>query len=520
MKTPVAAFAIIAVLCLVVWELNSCVIESAKETLSLAEQYGISASTDHFSNTPSAEEVKRARELLQSATRLNLSLAALLRRWSDMIEARPAAPTPVAPSAADATAPGDRSAAPTIPEKSRASSIGPGFDCTKAAQPLPRLICSNPELSRTDLLFNQAYQALRQQLVPAGQRQLAQDDLEFLDYVKRFCGVPDAGAVAGSSGCVGAQYDRKRSEWLSRLSGPAREEANRPIERHVALQGDLQRLGFLPATTKIDGVYSAATRAAIVAWQHANGRPATGLIGDADAAALGGAAPLARAATLPAPGLSSSQQIAAGCDPSDDVHLPQQLSLAEKLEKFPADLIIAADTRVVTGMKDQLSHIQSDPEWFANATAFHRAQCGVNSVIIGAEDELKALKMLPPSPPIALQLPRKINGVYVIPTIPCQMDLEHAPFFGLSSYEITWPAGHKGDVNFKIQEDNRVITLIMNSLAHPGVDSDGQPDAVEQATLNDPVAHAHSLCFDAYLLRALREEIAVLEKMKARPSIQ
>ena len=41
---------------------------------------------------------------------------------------------------------------------------GPGFDCEKATQPLAQLICADQELSRIDLLFNQAYSALSQQL--------------------------------------------------------------------------------------------------------------------------------------------------------------------------------------------------------------------------------------------------------------------------------------------------------------------------------------------------------------------
>ena len=32
---------------------------------------------------------------------------------------------------------------------------------------------------------------------------------------------------------VGSRYDRQRAQWLSRLSGPAYEEANRPIEQHT-----------------------------------------------------------------------------------------------------------------------------------------------------------------------------------------------------------------------------------------------------------------------------------------------
>jgi LPXTG-motif cell wall-anchored protein len=157
--------------------------------------------------------------------------------------------------------------------------------------PLARMICANAELSKTDLRFNQAYAALRQQLDSAGRERLQQEDLEFLTAVQRFCGVPESGPITGSPDCVGSQYDHQRAQWLSRLSGPAYEEANRPIEQHVALQAALQQLGFLPPTGKIDGVYRPATRSAIIAWQTASGRPVTGIVSDAEAAALARAAP-------------------------------------------------------------------------------------------------------------------------------------------------------------------------------------------------------------------------------------
>ena len=38
--------------------------------------------------------------------------------------------------------------------------IGPSFDCKKAARPLALMICASPDLSREDLRFVQAYQAL------------------------------------------------------------------------------------------------------------------------------------------------------------------------------------------------------------------------------------------------------------------------------------------------------------------------------------------------------------------------
>jgi uncharacterized protein YecT (DUF1311 family) len=78
--------------------------------------------------------------------------------------------------------------------------------------PLALLICADAELSKTDLRFNQAYQALRQSLDPAGRQRFAAEDVEFLNSVKPACGVPESGAVAGSGECVAARYNRKRSD--------------------------------------------------------------------------------------------------------------------------------------------------------------------------------------------------------------------------------------------------------------------------------------------------------------------
>lgn len=177
--------------------------------------------------------------------------------------------------------------------------IGPGFDCAVVTAPLALLICADAELSKTDLRFNQAYQALRQSLDPAGRQRLAAEDVEFLNSVKLACGVPESGAVAGSRECVAAHYNRKRSEWVSRLSGPALEEANRSLEQHITLQAQLQRLNFLPSTAKIDGVYSTATRAAISQWQAASDRPVTGFMSAADAAVFGSTEPHLVAGLMP-----------------------------------------------------------------------------------------------------------------------------------------------------------------------------------------------------------------------------
>lgn len=164
--------------------------------------------------------------------------------------------------------------------------LGPGFDCTKAAAPLALLICADPELSRVDLRFNQGYWALFQQLGPAGQSQLKEEDIDFIDQVQEQCGVPKSGELTAeawrSKDCVKAAYERQRAVWTARLSGPAREEAVRPPERHVALQKALQELGFVSAGP-IDGVYGRGTRIGITAWQSARGLAVTGLLGEADA---------------------------------------------------------------------------------------------------------------------------------------------------------------------------------------------------------------------------------------------
>jgi hypothetical protein len=145
-------------------------------------------------------------------------------------------------------------------------------------------------LAATDLRFSQAYFALLKQLDDAGKRELKQEDLHFLEAVQDHCGIPPTGATPMQSdtlrSCVKGAYESQRSVWLLRLEPPLSEEANRPIERHVALQRSLQQLGFLPADAVIDGVYGSITREAISDWQRAQSREVTGVLGDADAQIL------------------------------------------------------------------------------------------------------------------------------------------------------------------------------------------------------------------------------------------
>jgi len=182
--------------------------------------------------------------------------------------------------------------------------IGPGFDCTKVTRPLALMICADANLSRVDLRYNQAYWALFQQLDQSARQGLRREEDAFIDAVQDRCGMPRSGGLTPQAwqtlDCVRGAYEGQRSQWLSRLTGPAYEEATRPPERHLALQRDLEALGFLSGDVRIDGAYGAETRNAITAWQTERGNTTTGLLGEVDARALEREA-TGRATPLPAP---------------------------------------------------------------------------------------------------------------------------------------------------------------------------------------------------------------------------
>jgi clan AA aspartic protease (TIGR02281 family) len=190
------------------------------------------------------------------------------------------------------------------PEAVPTNRIGPSFDCSKAATPLTLLICGDAELSRADLAFNQAYWALYQQLGPGGQAQLKESDIAFIDQVQAQCGLPTSGPLtpddSQSRDCVENAYQKMRTMWLSQLTGPAREEADRVPEEHLKLQQDLQQLGLLPACPA-DGIYAQETRSAILAWQNSRGRPVTGFLSNADASTLEQEVTTARATSSDVP---------------------------------------------------------------------------------------------------------------------------------------------------------------------------------------------------------------------------
>jgi hypothetical protein len=172
--------------------------------------------------------------------------------------------------------------------------IDPSYDCAKAQAPLQTFICSDAALSRADLEMAQPYYVLRQLVGRDGWRELLYEAVGFQNQTAYDCRITDAGELPPDQAvlktCLLAAYRAQRQVWLRRLWGAGSEEASRPVEQHIALQARLQELGYLRATAKIDGVYGAATRAAIIAWQTAVQLPVTGLLGDGDAFRLQAAA--------------------------------------------------------------------------------------------------------------------------------------------------------------------------------------------------------------------------------------
>jgi S1-C subfamily serine protease len=169
--------------------------------------------------------------------------------------------------------------------------LGPSFDCASQAavrEALPQIICSDDRLARLDLMFVQAFQALRHQVGEAGQRDIRREATEFQSAVLQRCGLPQSGIlsqpqISSAPACVTERYQSQRQVWMGRLNPQAREEAERPVEDHIALQVGLQQLGYIPRSSTADGVYGPTTRLAITAWQRTSGLAETGFLASRDA---------------------------------------------------------------------------------------------------------------------------------------------------------------------------------------------------------------------------------------------
>jgi hypothetical protein len=83
-----------------------------------------------------------------------------------------------------------------------------------------------------------------------------------------------------------AHYAQQYVTWLNRLSGPALEEAVRPVTDNMEMQRQLKIMGFVPPTVVVNGVIDDYTRAGVKQWQISVRHDSTGFLSDNDALLL------------------------------------------------------------------------------------------------------------------------------------------------------------------------------------------------------------------------------------------
>jgi hypothetical protein len=142
---------------------------------------------------------------------------------------------------------------------------------------LAQAICSDQTLARNELGYVVAYQAARQSLqAEADKRTLAEAATAFAGRAADECGLARSGQLKSVPSvqvldCLNRLFLRERDSLASRLSGPARAEAELSPLDAINIQRALREQGYLPTNATTDGVVGPATRAAIVAWQQATG---------------------------------------------------------------------------------------------------------------------------------------------------------------------------------------------------------------------------------------------------------
>ena len=247
----------------------------------------------------------------------------------------------------------ERASTPPAPAPTTSlSRVGPSFDCALARDALAGLICGNDQLAWLDLRFTQAYQAMRQQVGDAGQVELRQEAIDFQTQVYASCRLPKAGflpppARPVAEACVARAYQQQRNVWASRLSAVFQDETNRPLQQHIQLQAALQEQGYIPATSRIDGVYGPTTRSAISAWQITHNLPPTAALSASEAQLLTQNAPgvptPSSAATptytqpVPAPSLPSKAEVKADEERRLAISRAEAAKAIAEAEKAQAD---------------------------------------------------------------------------------------------------------------------------------------------------------------------------------------
>ena len=198
----------------------------------------------------------------------------------------------------------------TRPERAQAQ-LGPSFDCgapSVATQPLAQLICSSDDLSKAEMSYVIAYQALRHSMDDSGRRRLASDANGFAQGTAAACNIQRAGKLnrppsSQEALCIKERFEAQRLLLLGRMQGHILEEAKLTPEDALAIQKKLQSKGLLPVGATVDGIFGPATRTAIEEWQRSVGQRVTGF---ASLAILNGAADTAGPA--PQQRMSATQQ--------------------------------------------------------------------------------------------------------------------------------------------------------------------------------------------------------------------
>ena len=181
---------------------------------------------------------------------------------------------------------------PVAPPSAPVASVGPSFKCEQARSPFENLLCATPDIRRADLALYQPFYVLRF-AAPDRQPPWRERSTEFSRQTQSGCKIPDQGDLSARQkraalACVLAAYERQRDLWLREVaalgSAAANEEARRPIEEQVRLQGLLKTAGYLDA--EVDGIFGGLTRRGIAAFQTGAGLPSDGFMNAATAEQL------------------------------------------------------------------------------------------------------------------------------------------------------------------------------------------------------------------------------------------
>ena len=169
----------------------------------------------------------------------------------------------------------------------------PDFNCSAdhTKDSIATMLCENSEAAKHELMFDQAYYALRQIVGKDGWKTLKQeiiaDDAAFAECLDPSSLVGPQNIPQADPTCYITHMDTLTDKYKARLSGAPLQEADRPIDQHIALQQDLINLGFLKSSSRADGVYGEGTRAAIMQWQKSHeDMVADGFLSDSDAIRL------------------------------------------------------------------------------------------------------------------------------------------------------------------------------------------------------------------------------------------